>query len=105
MTLLSRLFGRNDPFKPKAERLVQSCAILAVTTFIPITELHPFLKVQSSEKWGFFATVGAVVVGINGLARRLPEEKFRPLCSIIINELNKWDHQGDLSPSFSSIFW
>lgn len=94
MTLLSKLFGRNDPLKPKAEQLVQVCSVMAIAAFIPMTKHYPFLEGHSPEKWDFYATVGAVVVGLNGLARRLPEEKSRPLFSIILNELNKWDHQG-----------
>ena len=94
MALWSRLRGKRDPLEQQAERLVASCNIQAVGSFVPASDQFDFLRARKSDDWDFFATVAAVNVALNNLASEVSSDRAERLNSIVTERLREWDARG-----------
>jgi hypothetical protein len=68
---------KNDPLRGKAERLVSSAKVNAVTMFLPMLDQHPLLKKVNPEQWDFLLTVAGVFMA----ATRLQNLQVRVTCA------------------------
>jgi hypothetical protein len=59
--------GKNDPLRGKAELLVSSAGVNAVTMFVPMVDQHPLLKKVNLEQWDFVLTIAGVFMGATRL--------------------------------------
>lgn len=95
MGILSKLFGRDDPLRGQAERLVSAANIAATASFVPLLHSYPLLRNATVKDWDFFATAAATCVGIVRLVHFVPPDRFKSLYALILPELRRWSPQGE----------
>jgi hypothetical protein len=84
----------------QAANLVVSCNAWAISSFIPLNDRFAFLRTCNPADWDFFATVAAVCVAVNNLARdvsagAISAERFKDLYAMVASQLRGWHVQGE----------
>ncbi len=93
--MLSKLFGRDDPLRAQAKRLVPAASIAAISSFMPLLDRYPLLRNANVKDWDFFATAAATCVGIVRLIHTVHPDRFKSLYAAILPELHRWSPQGE----------
>jgi hypothetical protein len=80
----------------KAERLVPSASVYAVSLFIPMLDQFPLLRKVDPKNWDFFVTIAGVFVGVTHLHNlkeqtEVRQEDFMDILEIVSCGLDNWN--------------
>ena len=89
--------GKIDPLRGKAERLVSSASVNAVTMFLPMLDQHPLLKKVDPEQWDFLLTIAGVFMAAIRLQNlQLRDDRQRELMEVVAHCLTDWRPENGL---------
>jgi hypothetical protein len=89
--------GKNDPLRGKAELLVSSAGVNAVTMFVPMVDQHPLLKKVNLEQWDFVLTIAGVFMGATRLQNlQLRDDRQRELMEVVSHSLTDWSPKNGI---------
>ncbi len=96
MGMFSWLFGSQNKYDDKVERLVSSANTLAVSSFTKFLDAHNELKTVDPQKWDFFVTVAGISVGLIGLVDKVSDtSEYDRLTKMLSTKLKEWDKRGE----------
>lgn len=86
-----------DPLLKKAENLVQSAQVNAVTLFVPLLDRFPLLRQVDPRHWDYVVTVAGVFIAVTRLTQlRLDDNREERLLDVITGRLNQWQSDSIL---------
>jgi hypothetical protein len=89
--------GKSDPLRGKAERLVSSASVNAVTMFLPMLDQHPLLKKVDPEQWDFLLTIAGVFMAATRLQNlQLRDDRQRELMEVVAHCLTAWSPENGI---------
>jgi hypothetical protein len=84
-----------DPLTKQAEMLVPAVKVLAISSFVPMSDKFRFLCNIRPNDWDFFITVATVFVATTRLkGMRIGEKREEALMNIVFSHFNKFDRQA-----------
>ncbi len=83
------------PLEKRAEQLIWTARLCAISMSEPITEKHSILAAVSTDVWDSVLTTAAASAGILALAREpLGEARYAALCALVEHSVTEWHPQG-----------